>query len=38
MKKLLVVIIFIIPNYLVAQSIKPFTNYSIEELLSDEKT
>jgi len=37
MKKLLVVIIFIIPNFLVAQSIKPFTDYSMEELFTDEK-
>ena len=37
MKKLLVVIFFIIPNFLVAQSIKPFTDYSMEELFTDEK-
>jgi len=37
MKKLLVIIFFIIPNFPVAQSIKPFTDYSMEELFTDEK-
>ena len=35
-KKLFVVIIFFISNSLVAQTIKPLTNYSFEELLNDE--
>ena len=36
MKKLFVVIFFFISNSLVAQTIKPLTNYSFEELLNDE--
>ena len=36
MKKLFVAIFFFISNSLVAQTIKPLTNYSFEELLNDE--
>ena len=35
MKKLFIIILFI-SNSLVAQTIKPLTNYSFEELLNDE--
>ena len=36
LKKLFVAIFFFISNSLVAQTIKPLTNYSFEELLNDE--
>ena len=36
MKKLFVAVFFFISNSLVAENIKPLTNYSFEELLNDE--